>query len=187
MTDHLYGHFVGDPITRWLINPDGEDLAMELLSDFRFIAPDGVTWEAPVGSIIDGASIPRALWSVVGSPYVGNYRRATIVHDVACQRAKETRDSELRRAGDKMFYWACLASGCDEAQASILYLGVRVGAVWPAVDPSEFTILQRRVRRVLEHPSMPRRQGDPAQVETATDIVLPRILEMEELPGHPLR
>lgn len=29
----------------------------------------------------DGASIPKFLWSIVGSPYLGSYRKAAIIHD----------------------------------------------------------------------------------------------------------
>ena len=78
---------------------------------------------APKGSIINGASIPRPLWSIVGSPYTDDYRNASVVHDVAYD------DSSLpKKVADKIFYHACRAGGCPKQQARKLYLGVRLGA-----------------------------------------------------------
>ncbi len=122
--------FSGDAFTEWLTDA-GDDRRMRLLDDFSFTDAAGRVWGAPIGSIIDGASIPRALWTLVGSPYVGDYRRASIVHDVACDIAGT--DVPARRAADRMFYEACRAGGCTVRQATILYLGVRVGASWAAV------------------------------------------------------
>src|SRR5690242_16049686 len=104
------GTFSGEPRTLWLTQ-DGEDRDMRLLERFTFTDPSGTLWDAPVDSVIDGASIPRALWTLVGSPYTGDYRRASIVHDVACDRAGT--DMQKRRAADRMFYHACRAGGCS--------------------------------------------------------------------------
>lgn len=121
-----HGTFSGDPRTVWL-NQDGtEDRDMLLIARFAFTDPKGRVWEAPAEAVVDGASIPRALWSVVGSPYTGDYRRASIVHDVACREAGA--DRSRRRAADRMFFHACRAGGCSTWQAIVLYLGVRVGA-----------------------------------------------------------
>lgn len=38
----------------------------------------------PKGYITDGASIPKALWSFVGSPYSPRFMTAAIVHDWHC-------------------------------------------------------------------------------------------------------
>jgi hypothetical protein len=122
--------FSGEPRTLWLTQL-GDDRDMRLLEHFTFTDPSGELWDAPAGSVIDGASIPRALWTLVGSPYTGDYRRASIVHDVACDRAGT--EMQKRRAADRMFYHACRAGGCSVEQATILYLGVRAGAIWPFV------------------------------------------------------
>ena len=96
---------------------------MSLIEDFWYLDPNGRKWPAPKGSIINGASIPAPLWSTVGSPYTGDYRRASIVHDVACKD-----QTVNRKEADVMFYNACLAGGCSLAQAKLLYTGVRIGA-----------------------------------------------------------
>ena len=121
-----HGDFSGEPKTDWLTEDGREDRRMTVLEDFWFCDPKRRRWDAPKGSIVDGASIPRALWTIVGSPYTGDYRRASIVHDVACEQAVGS--PAARRAADKMFFHACRAGGCSVTQATLLYLGVRVGA-----------------------------------------------------------
>jgi len=126
-----YGRFSGNPKTEWLTNPGSADREMKLLEDFWYIDPDGKKWAAPKGSVIDGASIPRPLWSTVGSPFTDDYRNASIVHDVACQKIDKFAPGadEKRKEADRMFFYACLAGGCSQKQAEILYIGVRIG-IW---------------------------------------------------------
>ncbi len=107
---------------------------MRLLEEFHFTDPSAKKWTAPASSVVDGASIPRALWTIVGSPYTGDYRRASIVHDIACVEAGG--DKKKRRAADRMFFHACRAGGCSIWQSIILYVGVRVGAA--AADVPEW-------------------------------------------------
>src|SRR5262249_6815699 len=89
VTTREFGAFQGAVTTRWL--DDGR--RMELLEDFVYVDPSGVRWNAPRTSKIDGASIPAPLWTFVGSPFTGCYRRASVVHDVGChQRMKPWQD-----------------------------------------------------------------------------------------------
>src|SRR5262245_19425098 len=69
----------GETITKW--NSDGR--TMTLLGELRYTDPHGEEWIAPIGSIVDGASIPRYLWSIMGGPFEGKYRNASVLHDVA--------------------------------------------------------------------------------------------------------
>ncbi|PHR06085.1 MAG: hypothetical protein COB29_10955 [Sulfitobacter sp.] len=117
------GSFSGTPKTEWLIDESGKDRDMKLLEDFSYTDPDGKIWLAPISSIINGASIPRPLWITVGSPYTDDYRRASIVHDVAVRSS-----STSRKEADVMFYHACLAGGCSKSQARLMYTGVRIGS-----------------------------------------------------------
>lgn len=120
-----YGQFSQNPQTEWISNPEKPDRNMKLLRDFSYTDPDGKIWLAPAGSEINGASIPRPLWSTVGSPYTDDYRNASIVHDVAVSNQIPPLE---RKKADKMFYYACLAGGCSIPKARILYLGVRTGS-----------------------------------------------------------
>lgn len=110
-----HGSFSEDPQTEWITDPEKADRNMKLLADFSYTDPNNRVWLAPKGSKINGASIPRPLWSTVGSPYTDDYRRASIVHDVACAP-----DSGVpRKDADAMFFHACRAGGCDAVQARI--------------------------------------------------------------------
>lgn len=121
-----HGFFSGQPLTRWLTE-DKPDRKMVLEEAFTFTDPMGTVWTVPAGYSIDGASIPKALWALIGSPYTGDYRRASIVHDKACDDAMK--DYNARRAADRMFFHACRAGGCSTDESTTLYLGVRIGAL----------------------------------------------------------
>ena len=110
MSNH--GSFSGNPKTEWLSDASNPDRDMSLLADFSFTDPDGKVWTAPKGSVVNGASIPQPLWSTVGSPYTDDYRRASVVHDVACNTP-----GVPRKTADVMFYHACLTGGCGALQA----------------------------------------------------------------------
>lgn len=122
-----YGVFSGEPRAVWLTEPQ-PDRRMELLEGFTFTDAAGKVWDAPKGWRVDGASIPRALWTQIGSPFTGDYRRASILHDVNCDRHPQ--DGPERKAGDEMFYAACRAGGCGRVEAKLLFLGVRLGSSW---------------------------------------------------------
>ena len=129
----MHGHFSDEqPLTRWSGNCN-----MILIEEFTYTDPQGKCWKAPAKSIINGASIPRELWSIVGSPYVGSYRRASIVHDVAVgeNNTQTNVTQQERKAADKMFYYACRCGGCGILEANILYIGVCLGT-WKSGLPS---------------------------------------------------
>lgn len=138
--------FAGQVRTQWLCHA-GDDREMELLEDFAFIDPNGVRWDAPAGRVVDGASIPRLLWTVTGSPFVGDFRRASVLHDVACQDRRQPHESVHR-----MFYDAMKQDGVSEIQAQQFYFAVRVfGPKWEVVVGGA-----RRGRRTVA-----RRAGPP--------------------------
>jgi hypothetical protein len=122
-------HFEGNVETRWLVTP-GADREMELLSDFSFVDSTAYRWTAHRGEHVDGASIPEVIWSqIVGTPFIGDYRRASVVHDVACARHERT-----SRQAHRMFYEAMLADGTSKERALLFYTAVRLfGPKWDAV------------------------------------------------------
>lgn len=122
-----WGHFSGGPMTIWLTEA-GWDRKMELADDFTFHdTRRNRTWTAKAGMTFDGASIPRSLWTIAGSPYAGDYRRAAVVHDQACK--DHPREGPGRRDGDRMFMRACMAGGCSWSQSKMMYLAVRIGSL----------------------------------------------------------
>jgi Protein of unknown function (DUF1353) len=120
-----YGRFVGELSPKWL--NDGR--RMKLNSDFLYVDPFDKAWIAPKDSVIDGASIPQVFWSLTGGPFEGQYRNASVVHDVACVEMKEPSE-----AVHQMFYFACRCGGVSEARAKALYFAVlRFGPRWKIV------------------------------------------------------
>ena len=117
-----WGYFDGDPVTKW--NPDGR--TMTLLTELRYTDPQGFVWIAPIGSVVDGASIPRYLWSIMGGPFEGKYRNASVLHDVAYgQHNRPWQDC------DRMFYYAMRCSGVSVVEAkSMFYALYKFGHHW---------------------------------------------------------
>jgi hypothetical protein len=93
----------------------------KLLVDFTYKGPgpEELFWLAPKDTITDGASIPRVAWSVIGAPFEGQYRKAAIIHDVAC--VERTRSWQVTH---RAFYTAMRAAGVGETQAKIMYAAV---------------------------------------------------------------
>jgi len=150
-----FGRFIGTLSPTWL--DDGRK--MTLNGEFAFIDPRNKAWVAPVGSEIDGASIPRALWTIVGGPYEGPYRNASVVHDVACDEKTEP-SGEVHR----MFYFACRCAGVGEAKAKVMYWAVLNGG------PQWKTIQQASVK-----------DGEPTYSAYPVDIEDGRALSGDEI------
>ncbi len=142
-----WGRFVGPLHAEFL--PDGREV--RLLADFAYIDPRGRRWDAPAGAIVNGASIPRWAWRVIGGPWSGKYRCASVIHDVACDRlaigtpgrkalASETAEidpshrhsyaAEPERAEPGMvhrvFYEAMRCEGSPVWRAWVMWLAVRL-------------------------------------------------------------
>ena len=117
-----WGYFTGPFNVR--LDENGRQL--HLLNDVSYTAPDGIVWTAPAGWTIDGASIPKPFWSIIGGPLEGRYRNASIFHDVACDR----RDRPWDKAA-MMFYQAMRCGGASEEKSKIMYYAVyRFGPHW---------------------------------------------------------
>lgn len=184
--------FSEDPQATWLTGPnDSTDRRMQLLREFWYEDPDGTVWKAPKDSIVDGASIPAPLWSTIGSPYTGHYRRASIVHDVACEEAEAAVDPlAARAAADKMFYQACLAGGCPAAQAELLYAGVRIGAWLPRIHFWNQPMHEALLATDRTLPDVPEESVRTTYREIAADIQASApstFQELEALVNHHLQ
>ena len=127
-----FGHFEGEVVAAW----DSDGRRMTLREEFAYIDAQNRRWVAPVGSVVDGASIPSVFWTVIGAPFEGKYRNASVVHDIGC--------SEMRQPWEdvhQMFYEACRCGGVDETQAKIIYYAVyHFGPRWQnVVEPESDT------------------------------------------------
>ena len=188
-----HGSFSGEPRTLWQTDPNAPDRRMTLLDEFRFTDPGKKDWIAESGyDRMDGASIPRALWTLIGSPYTGDYRRASIVHDRACENATP----EERAAADRMFYHACRCGGCSVSDATILYIGVRIGAWiaagrgWTEIDTRATGHPRVRMNQADQDliddfqlaVAFVAREGitdDPVELERRTDRALAEIISLQ--------
>jgi len=117
LAQHFYGEILLKPL-------DG--VLMEVQQPFGFIDARNRKWEVPAKYQTDGASIPRPLWSIIGSPFTGNYLAAAIIHDFYCDlKSRDWRDVH------SVFFDAMLANKVDSMQAKIMYYAVyRFGPRW---------------------------------------------------------
>lgn len=111
----MAARFEGVPVVELL--PDG--INIKLRSELTFYDPQEVRWSVPPDAVVDGASIPSAFWTVVGSPLTGRYRDASIIHDWFCDKRTRT-----WQATHRVFYDAMIVSGVDPFQAKVMYYGV---------------------------------------------------------------
>lgn len=92
---------------------------MKLQKQFGYIDQNGKRWNVPKNTVVDGASIPKAFWTIVGGPYEGKYRNASVVHDHYCVIKTETWQDV-----HKMFYNACITGGTEIIKAKLMYSAV---------------------------------------------------------------
>ncbi|WP_405081992.1 DUF1353 domain-containing protein [Pectobacterium versatile] len=127
------GHFTGlPPQTKWL----GDGRSMQLVRPFGYVATNNREWNVPMDTIVDGASIPRVLWSLIGGPFEGLYRNASIVHDYFCViRTHPWPDVH------RMFHYAMLCSGVPSLKARIMFYAVyRFGPRWVNVPSIQLAV-----------------------------------------------
>lgn len=108
------GYFEGKLVVEALIG--GRDL--RLVEPLSFVDGKGVRWDVPVGSMTDGASVPRAAWSLF-PPFSGRYRIAAVIHDRFCQ----TRERDWEDV-HRMFFDAMIVAGVDRLSANTMYAAV---------------------------------------------------------------
>ena len=136
-----WGRFVGDVVAKWSDN--GRD--MTLVEPFAYVDPRAVRWDAPAGAVVNGASIPRAFWSLIGGPFEGRFRNASVVHDVAC----EIRTREWQ-AVHRMLYEACRCGGVAIATAKTMYYAVwHFGPRWRVEERKTIVAGRPQVERVV--------------------------------------
>ncbi|TWT56349.1 DUF1353 domain-containing protein [Allorhodopirellula solitaria] len=120
-----FGRFEGDIVASWAEN--GRDMVLK--DSFRYVDGSNREWTAPAGAVVNGASIPSAFWSVIGGPFEGKYRNASVVHDVGCEEMLASWEDV-----HMMFYEACRCGGVDDNQAKLMYYAVyHFGPRWEPI------------------------------------------------------
>lgn len=173
-----WGRYEGPIQTEW--KRKGRE--MVLLADAKYIAPNGVEWVALKGTEIDGASIPKILWSTIGGPYDGEYRFASVFHDIGCkERNMPWQDVHY------VFYTAMRASGVPEKKAKVMYAGVyRFGPRWKISNQKP-----QPTKETLTIPTKRTEQPSAAEMKEIEKFVqeknpsIDKIETTQELPGTP--
>lgn len=102
-----------------VVKPDDDGRSLTLTQSYGFADANCTLWMVPAGARVDGASIPQIFWSILGGPFEGKYRNASVIHDWFCDRRTMTWQKVHR-----MFYDAMLASGVGPVEAKLMYLAV---------------------------------------------------------------
>ena len=112
------------PVTK----PDANKLraAYQLVSDMA-VQWNGRLVNVPGGFQYDGASIPRALWTIVGNPFEPQFMRAALAHDWLYH--VHTYD---RQESDALFSGLLQEDGVSKAKAETMRAGIRAfgGRYW---------------------------------------------------------
>jgi len=170
-----WGAFDGKVVAEWKTHP-GDDRAMQLVETFKYVDPSGKEWTAEGGYDIDGASIPRIVWTVVGSPYVGDYRRAAALHDAGYVKKLATKAET-----DLMFYYAMRCDGTHWFKAKVFYAAVVLfgGPPWDTKGANQMAVTRDMERDFEELQKWILDQGEAATI-AALDT---RLKEIQDKHG----
>ena len=114
-SENAFGRYMG----RLILEPLRDGRLMRVIEPFGFLDPEQKRWPVPVGTKVDGASIPQPLWSLIGGPFEGKYRDASVVHDYYC----DVRTVPWK-AVHRVFYLGMRASGLSDQRAKLMYTAV---------------------------------------------------------------
>ena len=173
------GRFDASPVVTFLT--DGR--RVKVLRPFGFIDSTRVRWDVPESAIVDGASIPQALWSLIGGPFEGKYRDASVVHDWYC----DLRTRPWRHV-HRVFYETMLACVAF-VRAKVMYAAVYWGCPrWSETvvsnvshmietyrknHPEEAAERDRAGRRFYKYPD-PRNYQDPRNYPVKIETTVSR-------------
>lgn len=115
--------FLNDPVVR----PANGKNRWLLIEHFQYEDTYFGLFTVLAGAITDGASIPRLLWTFLGSPMIDSrVFRAAVVHDqLYCSNGIIGQLS--RKSCDAIFRRALIEAGVSQAKAWLYYSGVRSG------------------------------------------------------------
>ena len=113
---------------------DGYEM-FRLVEDFS-VQVDDLLLTAQAGMLTDGASIPRFFWRFIGSPLMGKYRRAVIIHDAGYGRSllvqqvghpEPVHPYPCKRWHDGMLKRLSLHDGVSRWRAGMMHVALKVG------------------------------------------------------------
>lgn len=169
----FYGKFSGHPLVEF--GDNGRDITLK--APFTFVDYENHTWDVPAGYVANGASIPRAFWTLIGGPLDGPYRDASIIHDFYCDKFAEPWPDAYKREWrnvHRAFYYGMRARGVDEIKAKTMYGAVyHFGPRWETQG--------RRIRMVE---SAPAGGNDVNSDEQLIEYVQKNNPSLDEIDGY---
>jgi hypothetical protein len=109
------GGFEGRVVVEWLDDPFVP--SMRTVEDFGFRQKTGKVWKVARGQVFDARGLPPLFGDLVGPPYAGGFRKASMVYESATQTMTEKWDEAQR-----MFFEAAVAEGVAPLDAKAMYL-----------------------------------------------------------------
>ena len=128
-------------------------LSLDVIGDQAYEVTKPLVWEdselviqVNPGFDFDGASIPKAFWSAIGSPMTGGYQRAGCLHDALYASEYFPRDM-----CDQLFLDAMKSDGVGYAKRYAMYWAVRSAGwtVWKNHKQEEVNAYRKFV--YIEH------------------------------------
>lgn len=140
-----------------------------------FVDNEGKRWQAPGGTLTDGASIPLLFVPIVGSPRTPEFRNAAALHDAYCGIGNEAGpvfQGEPWPRVHRMFYDALVVGGTAPVKAKVMFAAVWIGGPrWHPKTGREDRSLSSLPPDVLEKGL----RRTKAFIE-ATDPAMPRLM-----------
>jgi len=124
-------------------------LSLDVIGDQAYEVTKPLVWEdselviqVNPGFDFDGASVPRVLWSAIGSPMTGGYQRAGCLHD-----ALYASEYFPRAMCDQLFLNAMKSDGVGYAKRYAMYWAVRSAGwtVWKGHKSEEVSAYKKFV------------------------------------------
>ncbi len=110
-----HGNFEGKVVVEWMDDPFVS--SMRLVEDFGFREAKGKVWTVPRGQVLDGKGMPPLFRDLIGQPFEGGFRKASVIYDFAAHKMTEPWEDAQR-----MFFEASVAEGVFPADAKAMYL-----------------------------------------------------------------
>jgi Protein of unknown function (DUF1353) len=163
-----------------ILKPLDDGRLMEVQQPFGYSDGAGKKWAVPAKALVDGASIPRVFWPILGGPWEGKYRDASVVHDWFCAvRIMPWQETH------RMFYEAMLTSGTDATVAKTMFLAVRYcGPSWDDLTLQNSRILTHDGTQRLDPPNARVNTNGFASDSDARDARTQLIKKFESLAGE---
>lgn len=127
---------------------------LERLSSTEYKLKSSLTYEnddlkvtVKNGLITDGASIPRAFWTIIGCPLMGKYVGSALIHD-----GLYASEGTTRQEADALFEEMLKDNGVDIIRRKLMYWAVRAGGRFPwskhtpegVAEASQFVTVKRK-------------------------------------------